>query len=171
MTRPIIRDPIYRKHLFDAGIITLCVRWYISYKLSYRDLVEMMAERGIDVAHSTMLRWVTRFVPEFEKRWDRYRRRVGGSWRVDETYVCVRGKWNYLYRAVDLYGQTIDFVLRKDRGVAAAQAFFLKALASNGNRFPRTVTLDGHRPSRAALWKLRMGTSDGDMLKCARANT
>ena len=87
MTRPINRDPIYRKHLFDAGIITLCVRWYIIYKLSYRDLVEMMAERGIDVAHSTILRWVTRFVPEGEKRWDRYRRRVGGSWRVDEAYV------------------------------------------------------------------------------------
>jgi hypothetical protein len=85
MTRPIVRDPIYRKRMFDAGIITLCVRRYISYKLSYRDLVEIMAERGIDVAHSTILRWVTRFVPEFEKRWDRYRRRVGGSWRVDES--------------------------------------------------------------------------------------
>ena len=116
----------------------------------------MMAERGIDVAHSTILRWVTRFVPEGEKRWDRYRRRVGGSWRVDETYVCVRAKWHYLYRAVDQYGQTIDFVLRKDRGVAAAQAFFRKALATHGNHFPRTVTLDGHRRSRAALWKLRM---------------
>jgi transposase-like protein len=156
MTRPIVRDPIYRKRMFDAGIITLCVRRYISYKLSYRDLVEIMAERGIDVAHSTILRWVTRFVPEFEKRWDRYRRRVGGSWRVDETYVCVRGKWHSLYRAVDQHGQTVDFVLRKDRGVAAAQAFFRKALASNGNCFPRTVTLDGHRPSRSALWKLRM---------------
>ena len=68
MTRPITRGPIYRKRLFDAGLITLCIRWYISYKLSYRELVEMMAERSVDVAHSTILRWVTRFVPEFEKR-------------------------------------------------------------------------------------------------------
>ena len=82
MTRPIIRNPIYRKQLFDAGIITLRVRWYIRDKLNYRDFVEMMAERGIDLAHSTILRW------------DRYRRRVGGSWRVDETYVCVLGKWH-----------------------------------------------------------------------------
>lgn len=78
MTRPIIREPIYRKRLLDAGIITLCVRWYISYKLSYWDLVELMAERGVDFSHPTILRWITRFVPEFEKRWDRYRRRVGG---------------------------------------------------------------------------------------------
>lgn len=129
------------------------MRWYISYKLSYRGLVEVMAERGVDLAFSAVLRWVTRFVPGFEQRWDRYRRRVGGSWRVDETYVCVRGKWHYLYRAVDQYGQTIDFLLRKDRGVAAAQATFRKALASKGNRFLRAVTLDAHRPSRSALWK------------------
>ena len=114
-----------------------------------------MAERSVDVAHSTILRWVTRSVREFEKRWDRYRRRVGRSRRVDETYVCVRGRWHYLYRAVDQISQTIDFVLRKDRGVAAAQAFYRKALASNGNRFARTLTLDGHRPNRSALWKLR----------------
>jgi transposase-like protein len=68
MTKPIARDPIYRKRAFDADIIDLCVRWYITYRLSYRDLVEMMAERGIKVAHSTILRWVTRYVPEFEKR-------------------------------------------------------------------------------------------------------
>ena len=69
MTQPIVRDPIYRKRLFDAQIILLCVRWYISYKLSYRDLVELMAERGIDIAH-LILRWVSRYVPEFEKRWN-----------------------------------------------------------------------------------------------------
>src|ERR1700730_5015756 len=72
MTKPIARDPIYRKRAFDADIIELCVRWYITYRLSYRDLVEMMAERGIQVAHSTILRWVTRYVPEFEKRWNRF---------------------------------------------------------------------------------------------------
>jgi hypothetical protein len=74
MTKPIARDPIYRKRAFDADVIELCVRWYITYRLSYRDLVEMMAERGIEVAHSTILRWVTRYVPEFEKRWHRFSR-------------------------------------------------------------------------------------------------
>jgi transposase-like protein len=85
MTKPIARDPIYRKRAFDADIIELCVRWYITYRLSYRDLVEMMAERGVQVAHSTILRWVTRYVPECEKRWNRFSRFVGTSWRVDET--------------------------------------------------------------------------------------
>ena len=131
------------------------MRWYVSYRLTYRDLVEMMAERGVSVVHTTILRWTLRFVPEFEKRWVRFRRPVGGSWRVDEAYVCIRGQWHYLYRAVDQHGQTIDFLLRRDCGIAAAQAFFRKALDSNGDRFPRTVTLDGHVPSRSELWKLR----------------
>ncbi len=155
MTKPIDRDPMFRGYVFDAEIILLCVRWYISYRLTYRDLVEMMAERGIRVAHTTILRWVLRLIPELVKRWDRFRRPVGASWRVDETYVCIRGRWHYLYRALDQHGKTIDFVLRRDRGVAAAQAFFRKALDSNGGRFPRKVTLDGHVPSRVALWRLR----------------
>lgn len=124
MTKPIARDPIYRRRVFDADVIELCVRWYITYRLSYRDLVEMMAERGIQVAHTTVLRWVTRYVPEFEKRWRRFSK-VG------------------------------DFLLRRDRGIAAAQAFFRKALASTLPRVPRKVTLDGHVPSRRALWLLR----------------
>ena len=155
MTKPIDRDPIFRGYAFDADIILLCVRWYISYRLTYRDLVEMMAERGVRVAHTTILRWSLRFIPEFVKRWDRFRRPVGASWRVDETYVSIRGRWHYLYRAVDQHGKTIDFLLRPDRGIAAAQAFFRKALDSNGGRFPRKVTLDGHVPSRVALWRLR----------------
>jgi hypothetical protein len=94
MTKPIARDSIYRKRAFDADIIELCVRWYITYRLSYRDLVEMMAERGINVAHSTILRWVTRYVPEFEKRWNRFAKAVGTSWRVDETYVSIKARWH-----------------------------------------------------------------------------
>ena len=94
MTKPIARDPIYRRRVFDAEIIELCVRWYITYRLSYRDLVAMMAERGVILAHSTILRWVTRYVPEYEKRWNRFSRPVGTSWRTDETYVSIRGKWH-----------------------------------------------------------------------------
>src|ERR1035437_419257 len=119
MTKPMARDPIYRKRAFDAEIIELCVRWYITYRLSYRYLVEMMAERGGVVAHSTILRWVTRFVPEYEKRWNRFSRPVGTSWRTDETYISIRGKWHYLYRAVDKQGKTVDFLLRRDRVIAA----------------------------------------------------
>ena len=127
MTKPIARDPMYRRRSFDADIIELCVRWYITYRLSYRDLVAMMAERGVEVSHTTILRWVVRYVPEFEKRWNRHSRRVGSSWRVYETYIPIRGKWHYLYRAVDKQGKTVDFLLRRDRGIAAAQAFFRKA--------------------------------------------
>src|SRR5450756_2637357 len=155
MTKPIARDPIYRRRAFDADIIELCVRWYITYRLSYRDLVEMMAERGIKVAHSTILRWVTRYVPEFEKRWARFSKTVGTSWRVDETYISIKAKWHYLYRAVDKQGKSVDFLLRRDRGIAAAQAFFRKALATNPTRWPRKVTLDGHTPSHRALRLLR----------------
>jgi len=155
MTKPIVRDVMYRGRVFEAEVIELCVRWYITYRLSYRDLVEIMAERGIQVAHTTILRWVQRYVPEYEKRWHSLARPVGTSWRVDETYVSVRGRWHYLYRAVDKHGKTVDFLLRRDRGIAAAQAFFRKALISVAPRVPRKVTLDGHVPSRRALWLLR----------------
>ena len=86
----------------------MCVRWYLRYKLSLRDLVEMMPERGLELAHTTIMRWVQRYVPGFEKSWARYARKVGRSWRVDETYLKVRGRWAYLYRAVDKEGNTVD---------------------------------------------------------------
>jgi transposase-like protein len=93
--------------------------------------------------------------PEFEKRWTRFSKTVGISWRVDETYISIKAKWHYLYRAVDKQGKTVDFLLRCDRGIAAAQAFFRKALASTLPRVPRKVTLDGHVLSHRALWLLR----------------
>ena len=159
MPRDRRRDPIFRYRRYEDDVVVLCVRWYISYRLSLRDLAEVMAEvmaeRGLDLYPSTIWRWVQRFVPEFEKRWDALRRPTGSSWRVDETYVQIRGRWFYLYRAVDKQGRTIDFLLRPDRGIAAAQAFFRKAVATNNGRGPRKVTLDGHRPSRRALWLLR----------------
>lgn len=101
MTEPAPSADLFKGRQFDEEIIILCVRWYVSYKLSSRDLVEMMAERGIALAHTTILRWVQRYVSEFEKRGSQYARPVDGSWRCDETYIKVRGRWTYLYRAVD----------------------------------------------------------------------
>src|SRR5215212_9495256 len=122
------RPSLFRGRHFNHSIIILCVRWYTTHKLSYRDLVEMMAERGVDVSHTTILRWVQRYVPEFEKRWRRHARPVGTSWRVDETYIRVRGRWAYLYRAVDKRGRTVDFLLSERRDIAAAKRFFIRAV-------------------------------------------
>ena len=99
-------------------------------------------ERGIDLAHTTIMRWIQRYVPEFEKRWNRFACKAGRSWRVDETYVKIKGNWTYLYRAVDSEGKTVDFLLRAKRDVAAAKAFFQRAFEAQG-RLPRAITLDG----------------------------
>jgi transposase-like protein len=156
MTKAIVRDPIYRRRRFQSDTIELCVRWYLTYRLSYRDLVEMMAERGVTVSHSTILRWVQRYVPEFEKRWDRYARRVHSSWRMDETAVSVRGGAHYLYRAVDKHGKTVESLLCADRSESAARAFFSKALETHQSRQrPRKVNLDGNAASHRALRLLR----------------
>src|ERR1700691_4958668 len=142
-------DDLFKGRHFDRDVIILCVRWYLRYKLSYRELVEMMAERGVSLAHTTIMRWVQRYVPEFEKRWSRFARPVSGSWRVDETYVKIKGRWTYLYRAVDKAGKTVDFLLRAKRDVAAAKAFFRRAFASRG-RLPHKITLDGYQVSHRA---------------------
>ena len=113
---------------FNAEIITLCVRWYVTYKLSYRDLVAIMAERNVDLVHTTIMRWVQRYVPEFDKRWQRFARSVGTSWRIDETYIKVRGQWRYLYRAIDKHGTPVDFLLTAKRDLEAAKRFFRKML-------------------------------------------
>ena len=138
---------------FNHEIITLCVRWYVTYKLSYRDLVEMMAERHVDLAHTTIMRWVQRDVPEFEKRWQRFARSVGTSWRIDETYIKLKGKWVYLYRGVDTEGQTIDFFLSEQWNIAAAKRFLQQAIKKRG--VPEKVTLDGYAASHVAVAELQ----------------
>jgi len=153
-------DDLFKGRHFDREIIILCVRWYLRFKLSFRDLVEMMAERGISLAHTTIMRWIQRYVPEFEKRWNRFACQAGASWRVDETYVKIKGRWTYLYRAVDKEGKTVDFLLRAKRDVAAAKAFFGRAFKSHG-RLPRSITRDGyqasHRTAREFLGEHRRG--------------
>ena len=116
MPRFVPVEELFKGRHFDQEIVVLCVRWYLSYKLSYRDLVAMMGERGLVMAHTTILRWVQRYTPEFEKRWKRFARTVGGSWRMDETYVKVRGEWVYLYRAVDKSRQNGRFLLEPEAG-------------------------------------------------------
>ena len=113
----------------------------------------MMAERGVRLAHTTILRWVLRYVPEFEKKWDRFARPVGTSWRVDETYIRVRGEWKYLYRAVDKQGNTVDFLLSQHRDIAAAKQFFTQAI--DGQGVPEKITLDGYAATHTAVDELK----------------
>src|SRR5215471_16539673 len=105
----------------------------------------MMADRGISLTHTTILRWAQHYLPEFEKRWNRYARPVGGSWRMDETYIKVRGSWVYLYRAVDKAGRTVDFFLSRKRDVNAAKSFLRKAMQNR--RKPTKITLDAYAAS------------------------
>ena len=114
-----------------------------------------MAERGLSLAHTTIMRWVRHDTLEFEKRWRRFALAVGRSWRVDETYVKIRGEWCYLYRAVERVGRTVDFRLSARRDVAAAKAFFRKAIKSH--RWPpQTITLDGYAASHRAVRELKV---------------
>jgi transposase-like protein len=146
-------DSLFKGRHFDSSIIILCVRWYITYKLSYRDLRDMMAERGVELAHTTILRWVLRYIPEFEKKWSRFARPVGKSWRVDETCIRVRGQWKYLYRAVDKQGNTVDFLLSGLRDIGAAKRFFTRAIDKQGA--PEKVTVDGYAATHSAIAELK----------------
>jgi transposase, IS6 family len=124
------QHPFKWRH-FEAEIILLCVRWYLRYSLSYRDLEEMMAERGLTVDHTTIYRWVQHYAPELEKRCRPHLKACNDSWRVDETYIKVKKVWMYLYRAVDSEGNTLEFLLSPTRDAEAAKRFFLKALHSS----------------------------------------
>ena len=142
------------KH-YEPEIILHVVRWYLRYSLSLRDLVEMMEERGICVAHTTIMRWVHQYGPELDKRIRPYLRRTNDSWRVDETYIKVKGQWMYLYRAVDSEGNTIDFYLSKTRDVKSAKRFFKKALASPHVSQPRVITVDKNPSYPVAIQTLK----------------
>ncbi len=136
MTKRAACDATYKGRRFSAETIELCVRWYIKYRLSYRDLVAMMPEQGIVVSHTTIMRWVLRYVAEYERRWARFARSPGSSWRMDETAVAVRGGRNYLYRAVDRRGKSVASLLCSDRSMEAAQAFFRTAVSQDGVSWP-----------------------------------
>jgi putative transposase len=134
---------------FEKDIILWGVRWYVAYPISYRQLEEMMGERGVAVDHSTLNRWVIKYAPEFEKQFRRRQCPVGRSWRMDETYVKIKGTWAYLYRAVSQEGHTIAFLLTPMRDRDAAEAFLRKAIRSQG--VPEKITIDKSGANTAAI--------------------
>ncbi|MFE6139915.1 IS6 family transposase [Bacillus sp. NPDC057893] len=148
-------------------MILLTVRWYLRYNLSFRDLVEMMEERGLSISHTTIMRWVHQYGPELDKRIRRHLKQTNDSWRVDETYIKVKGQWMYLYRAVDSKGNTIDFFLSKTRDKRAANRFFKKALRSFYVSQPRVITVDKNPAYPIAIEQLKKEKSipDGMQLR------
>ncbi len=140
---------MFKGRHFDRSVILLCVRWYLAYNLSLRNLEEMMAERGISVDHATIHRWVVRYSPELLKRFTARKRMVTGKWHVDETYIKVRGRWTYLYRAIDSNGDTVEFWFSERRNLTAAKRFLRKALARHGR--PERIVIDGSQTNREAI--------------------
>jgi len=134
---------------FPPEVILMGIRWYVAYPLSTRHVEELMAERGVEVDHSTINRWVIKYSPQLEEAFHRRKRPVWVSWRMDETYVKGKGQWRYLYRAVDKYGATIDFLLTEHRDKEAALRFLKKAIRRHG--VPETITIDGSDANEAAI--------------------
>lgn len=126
---------------FPSEIILETIRYYLAYKLSYREIEEIQRERGVTVDHATINRWVIKFTPILEHKVRRKKKSVSISWRMDETYIKIKGKWFYYYRAVDKFGDVIDYYLSPTRDEAAAKAFLNKAIAQNG--LPEKVVIDG----------------------------
>jgi transposase-like protein len=143
-----LRKVIKRLH-YPLEIMLLCVRWYAAYPLSLRNLEEMMLERGVIVDHATVHRWALKMLPVLAAVFRRRKRPVGSSWRVDETYIKVRGQWKYLYRSVDALGQTVDFLLTAHRDLAAARRFFERAI--DRHDVPEKITIDKSGANTAAV--------------------
>src|SRR5262245_56938895 len=134
---------------FPQDIILMGVRWYLAYPLSYRHVEELMAERGVSVDHATIQRWVVKYSAQLAEAFHRRKRPVGRSWRMDETYIRVKGAWRYLYRAVDKTGQTIDFLLTEHRDTEAALRFLTQAIRRH--EVPEKITIDGSEANEAAI--------------------
>jgi IS6 family transposase len=132
--------PLFKWRHFTAEIILCAVRWYLRYTLSYRDVEELMQERGVTVDHTTIFRWVQRYAPELEKRCRSQLKATNDSYRVDETYI--KKQWHYLYRAVDSTGATPDFMLSATRDADAVEQFFRRILDASHTTLPRVITVD-----------------------------
>src|SRR3954447_1196637 len=155
----------FKGRQFTAEVILWAVRWYLMFPISYRDLELMLQDRGVEVDHTTLFRWIQAYAPELEKRIRPHLHRSNGSWRVDETYVKVKGRWTYLYRAVDSRGQTIDFLLSAKRDAAAAKRFFRKALGQPHTGNPRTITVDKNAAYPAAVSAMKR---EGELWRFSR---
>ena len=155
----------FKGRQFTAEVILWAVRWYLMIPVSYRDLELMLLDRGVEVDHTTIFRWIQAYATELEKRIRPHLRMSNGSWRVDETYIRVKGRWTYLYRAVDSRGQTIDFLLSARRDTAAAKRFFRKAIAQRHIVNPRTLTVDKNPAYPRAVADMK---SDGQLWRRAR---
>jgi transposase, IS6 family len=160
------RPALFKGRHFEAEIIVLCVRWYLRFGLSFRNLEEMMAERNLSVDHVTIWRWVQRYSPEMNRRCRPELRKTNRSWRCDETYVRVAGKWTYLYRAVDSAGATIDFLLSARRDAAAAKRFFQNALRAPGHPCPRVINVDGNPSYPKVISELKKTGELGRRCRC-----
>src|SRR5215475_15138680 len=134
---------------FPPDVILMGVRWYVVYPLSTRHVEELMEERGLHVDHATINRWVITYSPQLEEAFHRRKRSVGRSWRMDETYIRIKGEWRYWYRAVDTSGQTIDFLLTEHRDTEAALRFLTQAIRRHG--VPEMITIDGSEANEAAI--------------------
>ncbi|MBF0288288.1 MAG: IS6 family transposase [SAR324 cluster bacterium] len=134
---------------FPKYIVLQAVYWYLRYSLSYRDIEELMQERGVEVDHATIQRWVVKYTPMIESNFRKKKQPVGKSWRMDETYIKIKGAWYYLYRAVDKDGNTIDFLLTEKRDTKAAKRFLIKAIENNG--LPEKITIDKSGANKAAI--------------------
>jgi len=160
------RPALFRGRHFEAEIIVLCVRWYLRFGLSFRNLEELMVERNVTVDHVTIWRWVQKYAPELHRRchWDL--RITNRSWRVDETYLKIAGKWTYLYRAVDSSGDTIDFLLSPKRDADAAKRFLRKALHSPNHPRPRVINVDKNPAYPSAINELKRTRELGRRCRC-----
>jgi putative transposase len=143
-----LRRVIKRLH-YPVEVMLTCVRWDVAYPLSLRHIEEMMAERGVMVDHATVHRWALKILPALTKAFRSRKRAVGNSWRMDETYIKIRGRWKYLYRAVDRDGETVDFLLTARRDEAAARRFLEQAIDQHGR--PETITIDKSAANTAAI--------------------
>jgi transposase, IS6 family len=146
---------LFKWRQFEPEVILLAVGWYLRFSLSYRDVEELLAERGLHADHVTVWRWVQRYAPEMERRLRSELKPTNDSWRVDETYIRVKGKWVYLYRAVDSTGATIDFLLSAKPGAAAAERFLSKALGGANHPEPRVINTDKHAAYPPAIVRLK----------------
>ena len=149
----------FHDHLFAVG-------WYLRFSLSYRDVEDLLTERGLPVDHTTVWRWVQCYAPELNKRCRRELKPTNRSWRVDETYIRVKGKWTYLYRAVDSAGATIDFLLAARRDAAAAKRLFQNAWLAPGHPRPRVINVDGNASYPKVLAELKQEGKLGRQCRC-----